>query len=95
MKYNNYTIERMTSNIFRMFTENEKTVIIFEAEYKNGLYFNIKKVVTNNRTYNARRYFYKYIYDVKEAAYKLALNGNIWDYQNNCNALKYYNNVEA
>ena len=93
MNYNSYTIERITSNIFRMFTEKEKIVIIFEAEYKNGLYFKIKRIVNNNKTYNAERYFYKYIHDVREAAYKLVLNGDIWDYQNNCNALKYYKGI--
>lgn len=93
MKYNDYTIERITSNIFRMFTENEKTVIIFEAEYKNGLYFKVKRIVNNNKTYTAERYFYKYIHDVREATYKLALNGDIWDYKNNCNALKYYKGI--
>ena len=92
MKIGKYTIDQIVSNKFRLYDERENEVIRFTAEWNEGLYFKIDNITKNNRFYQAWRYFYKYIPIVREASYILALNGYIWDYKNNCNAKKYYEN---
>lgn len=84
-----FTIEKIQGNQFRAFTENN-IFIIFTAEYKNGLYFNIQYVTKNNRCYFSTRYHKKYIMLVREVSYLLLCKGELWDYVNNTKALTSY-----
>lgn len=62
----------------------------FEAEYRGGMYFNIKSYYDGKRAYTAQRYHYKFIPLVREITFKLLQMGKLWDYKNQCPALETY-----
>lgn len=88
MTINNYNVHESVPSSFRAISG--KNGIYFTAEYKNGLYFNIKSVWNEKRTYTAQRYTYKYIGVVREIAFELLKAGKLWDYVNGCPALETY-----
>ena len=69
MTINNYNVQESVPGSFRAISG--KNGIYFTAEYKNGLYFNIKSVWDEKRTYTAQRYTYKHIPVVREIAFSL------------------------
>ena len=69
---------------------NADKTLWFEAEYKNGTYFNIKSYYDGKRVYTAQRYHYKFIPLVQEMTFKLLQAGKLWDYKNQCPALETY-----
>lgn len=89
-KYKEWDIEEVNNPKFRAI--NDEVIILFEAEYKNGLYYKIISVTTlkNNRTYTALRYFHKYYYYVMKIAFELLKNNYLWDYKNHQLAVDSY-----
>lgn len=71
---------------------NGEVIILFECEYKNGLYYKINSVTTikNNRSYTALRYFHKYYRYIMGISFELLKNNYLWDYQKQQTALKSY-----
>lgn len=67
-------------------------IIIFTVEYKNGVYTNIKSVTDRytDRCYTAYRYISKYISLTQNIGFELLKVNALWDYNNNCPALKTY-----
>lgn len=89
-KYKEWDIEEVNSPLFR--AVNDELIILFEAEYKKGLYYKIRSVTTikNDRTYTAWRYFHKYYHSIMNISFELLKNNYLWDYQNNQEALITY-----
>lgn len=90
LKYNKWKITEPTTGDF--YAANGDYNIHFQAEYKTGLYskvlgyYDIKK----DRYYSAQRFLYKFINIAQEMAFTLLQHGWLWDYKNNCPALKTY-----
>ena len=76
-----YTIYNVVANQYRIVGNGVE--IFFECEWKNGSYFKIKSITKNGRTYQAQRYYYKYIPLVREATFVIAREDGLWDYKNN------------
>ena len=91
ISYKDYKIESLRGGEFRMYTPGETLVIIFIAEWRDGLYSKIKWIYKNNKQYNAARYHLKYISEVNNAAFVLLVNGCLWDYKKQRPALEGYN----
>lgn len=72
------------------YCNNNGKTLWFTAEYKNGLYFQIKSYSDGKRCYTAQRYMYKVIPLVREMAFNLLKAGALWDYKNGCPALESY-----
>lgn len=88
--YNEWSIREVNNPLF--VANNGEVTILFEAEYKNGLYYKIRSVTTikNDRTYTALRYFHKYYHSIMNISFELLKNNYLWDYQNNKEALITY-----
>ena len=90
LKYNQWKISEPTPGVFYATDGNYN--IHFQTEYRTGLYskplgyYDIK----NKRYYIAQRYLYKFTNLVQEMAFTLLQHGKLWDYKNNCPALKTY-----
>lgn len=83
----------ITENIHSNFTaSNGIYKIIFNAEYRNGLYFNVLSYtdIKKNRSYKAYRYLIKPLNVVSDLSWELLKAGKLWDYKNQRPALETY-----
>ena len=77
---NGYTVQETCGGNFRAWNENVS--ILFLAEGRNGgLYWNVKSITRNGRTYTSQRYHYPYISIAGAIAMYLADNNYLWDYK--------------
>lgn len=90
LKYNEWKISESTPDVF--YATDGRYTIHFEAKYHNGLYSKVIRYYDTlmKREYSAQRYLYKFINLVQELAFTLLQHGRLWDYKNNCPALKTY-----
>ena len=73
------------------FVENDNVKVIFEAEGRNGATYSKVKSYWNkvtDRCYTAQRFTIKYECLASEAAYILAKNDYLWDYEAQCPLIK-------
>jgi len=78
-----YTIEQIEGNLYRIFNTDRELYIVMSVEYRSGTYFNIQNVTKGEKEFKAQRYIDKWIPLAREAAFVIAKEDGIYDYQHN------------